>query len=85
MPWLQTLYYAQLRLPDKGRVIKGLVIVYVDWLRSMKGIGWILGQAQSQTQQRCEDYYINGKFACYTINKDNYGHKKRRSKDTKQQ
>ena len=31
MPWPQTgatQYHAQLRLPDKGRAIKGLVVVY---------------------------------------------------------
>ena len=42
MPWPQTgatHYHAQLRLPDKGRAITGLVVCYVVWLGSMKGMG----------------------------------------------
>ena len=39
MPWPQTgttHYHAH---PDKGGAIKGLVVCYVLWLGSMKGIG----------------------------------------------
>ncbi len=43
MPWPQTNYHAQLGLPDKYRAIKGLVVFYVVWLRSM---GWVFGHAQ---------------------------------------
>ena len=43
MPWPQTVashYHAVLpELPDKGRKIKGLVVCYIVWLGSMKGIG----------------------------------------------
>ena len=38
MPWPKTIathYHAQLGLPDKGRQIKGLVVCYVVWLRTM--------------------------------------------------
>ena len=41
MSWPQTgatHYHAQLGLPYKGRVIKGLVVCYVVWPGSMKGI-----------------------------------------------
>ena len=34
--WRNSLH-AQLGLPDIGRAIKGLVVCYVVWLRSMKG------------------------------------------------
>ena len=47
MPWPQTgatQYYAQLGLSDKVRAIKGLVVCYVVWLGSMKGL--VLGIAQ---------------------------------------
>ena len=33
-------YHAQLGPPDKGRPVKGLVVCYVVWLRS---IGWVFG------------------------------------------
>ncbi len=42
MPWSQigaTHYHAQLGLLDKGRLINGLVVCYVVWLGSMKGMG----------------------------------------------
>ena len=32
---IATHYYAQLRIPDKGRSIKDLVVCYVVWLGSM--------------------------------------------------
>ena len=41
MPWPKTgatQYHAQLGLPDRGRAIKGLVVRYVVWLESMKGM-----------------------------------------------
>ncbi len=34
-----TRYNAQLRLPDKGRAIKGLIVCYMVWLGSIKGMG----------------------------------------------
>ena len=43
--WPQTSatpYHSQLRLPDKGRAIKGLVVCNVVWLGSM---GWVFGLA----------------------------------------
>ena len=33
-----TYHHAQLGLPDKGCPIKGLVVSYVVWLGSMKGL-----------------------------------------------
>ncbi len=42
MPWHQTRathYHADLGLPDKSRAIKGLVVCYVVWLVSIKGMG----------------------------------------------
>ena len=41
MPWLHTgatHYLSQFGLPEKGRAIKGLVVCYVVWLGSMKGM-----------------------------------------------
>ena len=39
MPWNpKQAQHAQVGLPDKGRAIKGLVVCYVIWLGSMKGI-----------------------------------------------
>ena len=34
-----THYHAKLKLPDKGRTIKGLAVCYEVWLGSMKGMG----------------------------------------------
>ena len=34
-----THYYAQLRLPDKGCVIKGLIVCHIVLLGSIKGLG----------------------------------------------
>ena len=42
MPWPQTgatHYHAQLGLPDKGSANNVLVVCYVVWLGSMKGMG----------------------------------------------
>ena len=47
-PWPKktgaTHYHAQLGLPDKGCAIKGLVVCYIVWLGSTKGVD--LGQVQ---------------------------------------
>ncbi len=46
MPWPQTVAthcHAQLGIPDKCRVIKGLVVCYSVWLESMKGMGHTQG------------------------------------------
>ncbi len=60
MPWLKTgthtHYNAKLRLPDKGRAIKGLVVCYVVWLGSIK---WVFGAAQGVSLVSCcgkDDY-----------------------------
>ena len=45
MPWPQTgatQYHAQLRFPDKGLTIKGVVVSYLVELGSMKDIGLTL-------------------------------------------
>ncbi len=34
-----THYISQLGLPDKDRAMKGLVVCYVVWLGSLKGLG----------------------------------------------
>ncbi len=50
MPWPQTgatHYYTQLGRPDKGLPIKWLVVFYIVWIKSMKGIG-------HKTSARCE-------------------------------
>ena len=45
MPWPKTganQYHAQFGLPDKGRAIKGLVVVcYIVWLGSMINGAWV--------------------------------------------
>ncbi len=43
MPTGATHCYSQLRLSDKGRATKGLVVCYEVWLGLM---GWVFGQAQ---------------------------------------
>ena len=61
MPWPQTgatQYQAQLGLTDKGGAIKGLIVCYVVWLGSMKGLGLVPSCGQDGYQAQAQQHSI---------------------------